>query len=67
MLDPREHDWLTTSEVARRLGCHRNTARTMAKQGVFPNAIRLKRDIRVPVCDVEAYLEQHRIRSAEDQ
>ncbi|MFA9479971.1 helix-turn-helix domain-containing protein [Phycisphaerales bacterium AB-hyl4] len=53
-------EWLTTTEVAKRLGCHRNTARHMADAGAFPNAIKLRRDWRVPAADVEAYIQQQR-------
>ena len=53
-------EWLTATQVARRLGCHRNTVRNLAKRGMFPNAIKLIRDIRVPAGDVEAYIEQQR-------
>ena len=53
-------DWLTPTQVARMLGCHRNTARTMAKRGVFPNAIKLLRDYRVPRGDVDSYIDQQR-------
>ena len=65
MIDLKKHDWLTTGQVGKRLGCHRNTARAMAERGAFPNAIRLTRDWRVPACDVEAYVQQQQAGRAE--
>ncbi len=50
----------TKSELAVRLGVHRNTVKNMLEAGEFPGAYRVTRDWRIPASDVSNYLERRR-------
>lgn len=44
---------LRRGEVVRRLRIHRNTFYRMLDRGDFPNAYRVGKHVRVPLCDIE--------------
>lgn len=54
---------LTGKELAGHLKLHRNTMSKLINRGEFPNAFRIERDWRIPVSDVEAWIERQRIKS----
>lgn len=53
-MEPTESEWLTVTEVCRRLGVTRRTLLRLIDRGELP-AYRIGHWIRVRVSDVEAY------------
>lgn len=53
----------TTSQAAEAIGGSSDTIRRLAESGEFPNCYRLGKHLRIPVLDVDAYIERQRVGS----
>ena len=50
---------VTKAQVELRLQLHRNTVTKLLAKGCFPNAFRVNQQWRIPLTDVEAYMQSH--------
>jgi len=50
---------VTKAQLELRLQLHRNTVTRLLAKGCFPNAFRVNQQWRIPITDVETYMQSH--------
>ncbi len=64
---PTKTDHKTTSQLAKRLGVHVNTAKTLISSGEFPNAFKVISTWRIPESDITAFIDRKRQAAREER